>query len=126
MNGEHRSPDAIEIRDLLLRCIIGVNDEERRAKQDVLINITLRADLRAAAATDDIRDTVNYRTLTKQIVEHVENSRYYLVETLAERIADICLRDEHVQRVQVSVQKPGALRFARSVGVTIERVRGES
>ncbi len=120
------SPDAIEVRDLLLRCIIGVNEAERRAKQDILINITLWTDVRAASASDDIQDTVNYRTVTKQVIEHVENSKYYLVETLAERIAEICLDDEHVRRVRVSVEKPGALRFARSVGVTIERAPSQS
>lgn len=115
--------DTIEIRDLLVRCIIGINESERENKQDVLINIVLWANLRPAAATDRIEDTVNYRTLTKQIIEHVENSRYFLVETLAERIAEICLREPRVRHVRVSVEKPGALRFARSVGVTVRRRR---
>ncbi len=118
--------DQIEIQDLLLRCIIGINDTERKAKQDVLINIVMWTDIRAAAARDDIRETVNYRTVTKQIVEHVEGSQYFLVETLAERIADICLQDPRVSRVRVSVEKPGALRFARSVGVRIERERTQA
>ncbi|MBI4671537.1 MAG: dihydroneopterin aldolase [Chloroflexi bacterium] len=117
--------DRIEIHDLHLRCIIGINETERKNKQDVLIHIVMWADTRAAAASDHIDDTVNYRTITKQIIEHVENSDYYLVERLAERIAEICLRDAHVQQVQVSVEKPGALRFARSVGVTITRTRAE-
>src|SRR6266540_5850645 len=113
--------DCIEIKDLLLRCIIGVNEEERRDKQDVVINIVLAGDFRQAAASDDIRDAVNYRTIAKQIIEHVETSHYFLVERMAEAITEICLRDEHVSRVQVSVEKPAALRFARSVGVRIER-----
>lgn len=117
--------DRIEIHDLHLRCIIGINETERKNKQDVLIHIVMWADTRAAAASDHIDDTVNYRTITKQIIEHVENSDYYLVERLAERIAEICLRDAHMQQVQVSVEKPGALRFARSVGVTITRTRAE-
>ncbi len=115
--------DRIEIKDLLLRCIIGLNEEERRAKQDVLINLLLWTDIRAAAASDDIGETVNYRTLTKRVIEHVEASQYFLVETLVERLAEICLQDPRVARVEVSVEKPGALRFARSVGVRIVRER---
>ena len=115
--------DCIEIRGLLLRCIIGINESERQNKQDVLINITLWADLRPAAAADDIAQTVNYRTLTKQIIEHVEASEYFLLETLTEKIAELCLKDPRVARVQVNVEKPGALRFARSVGVKMERTR---
>lgn len=115
--------DRIEIHDLLLRCIVGINESERSNKQDVLINIVMWADTRPAAQSDHIDDAVNYRTVTKQIIEHVEASAYFLVERLVERIADICLRDQRVQKVQVSVEKPGALRFARSVGVTITRTR---
>lgn len=115
--------DRIEIRDLLLRGIIGINEEERRDRQDILINIIMWSDFLGAAKSDDVNRTVNYRTITKRVIEHVEKSQYYLIETLADRIADICLQDPKVQRVQVSVEKPGALRFARSVGITIERIR---
>ncbi len=115
--------DRIEIKDLALRCIIGVNAEERKDRQDVLINIVLLGDYRQAGESDDIGDAVNYRTVTKQIIKHVEESQYFLLERMAEQIATICLRDQHVRRVQVSVEKPGALRFARSVGVRIERER---
>ncbi len=115
--------DSIEIKDLLLRCIIGINESERQNKQDVLINITLWADLHPATLQDDITQTVNYRTLTKQIIEHVEASEYLLLETLTEKIAELCLKDPRVVRVQLSVEKPGALRFARSVGVRMERTR---
>ncbi len=118
--------DCIEIEDLLLRCIIGINDVERKDKQDVVINVALWADLRKAAAADDVDATVNYRTITKQIIEHVEGSSYFLVETLAGQIADICLRDPRVRRVQVKVDKPGALRFARSVGVRLVRERRDA
>lgn len=117
--------DRIEIHDLLLRCIVGINQAERRNKQDVLINIVMWADTRRAAQSDRIEDAVNYRTVTKQIIEHVEASDYFLVERLVERIAVLCVQDERVQRVRVSLEKPGALRFARSVGVTIERTREE-
>ncbi len=115
--------DRIEIKDLHLRCIIGINAEERRDRQDIVINIVMWSDFAKAAASDDVRDTVNYRTITKRIIEHVENSQYYLLETLAERIAQICLQEAQVRKVEVSVDKPGALRFARSVGVRLERER---
>lgn len=113
--------DRIEIKDLLLRGIIGVNDWEREVEQDILINITLTADLAQAGRTDSIEDTVNYRTLTKQIIRHVETSQRFTLEALAADIAGICLAQEGVERTRVRVEKPGALRFARSVGVEIER-----
>lgn len=113
--------DRIRIEDLLLRCVIGINEAERQKKQDVVINITLHADTRRAGASDDIADAVNYRSVTKQVIEHVEASSYFLIEALAESIARICLAHPGVAKVEVRVDKPGALRFARSVGVTITR-----
>jgi len=115
--------DKIHIKDLSLRTIIGINDDERRNRQDVLINLVMRADLRPAGASDDIDDAVNYRTITKRIIDLVENSQFYLVEKMADEIAKICLEDQRVKRVRVRVEKPGALRFARSVGVSIKRSR---
>jgi dihydroneopterin aldolase/D-erythro-7,8-dihydroneopterin triphosphate epimerase len=109
--------------DLLLRTIIGINEEERHNRQDVLINITLYTDIRAAGVSDDISDAVNYRTITKNVIELVENSQFSLVEKLATEIVHICLKDPRVERARVRVEKPGALRFARSVGVEIERGR---
>jgi FolB domain-containing protein len=113
--------DRIIIKDLLLRGIIGINDWEREKRQDILINITLYGDLRAAGESDDIADTINYRTVTKNIIEHVEKSEPFTVEALAGDIARICLSEASVKRARVRVEKPGALRFARSVGVEIER-----
>jgi dihydroneopterin aldolase/D-erythro-7,8-dihydroneopterin triphosphate epimerase len=115
--------DQIHIRDLLLRTIIGINEDERLNRQDVLINITLHADTRVAGASDRIEDAVNYRTVTKRVIEHVEHSRCFLVERLVSEIAEICLDDHRVQRVDVSLEKPAALRFARSVGIAITRER---
>ncbi len=117
--------DEIQIRDLLLRTVIGINAEERRDRQDVLINVTLYTDTRPAGRSDRMEDSVNYRTIAKQIITLVESSQFYLVEKLAEEIAAVCLQDERVERARVSVEKPGALRFARSVGVTIERLRSQ-
>ena len=117
--------DQIQIKDLRLRTIIGINDEERRNLQEVLINITLYADTRPAGLSDDIADAVNYRTITKSVIRLVENSSFYLVEKMVAEIADLCLENQQVERVRVSVEKPGALRFARSVGITIERSRDD-
>lgn len=117
--------DEIQIKDLLLRTIIGINEEERRNRQDVVLNLTLVTDCRAAGASDDIDDTLNYRSLTKRVIERVENSQFYLVERLAAEVASLCLQEARVERVVVAVEKPGALRFARSVGVRIERGRAD-
>lgn len=116
--------DLIHIRDLLLRTIIGINPEERVNRQDVIINITLYTD-HSAAASDDIADTVDYRTITKQVINLVENSQFFLVEKMALEINQICLADPRVARAVVMVEKPGAVRFTRSVGVTVDRTQGD-
>ncbi len=117
------APDRVFIRDLAIRCIVGVDQEERREKQDVLIQITMHTDLRQAGRTDALEDTVDYRALKKRIIRLVEESHVYLIEALAQSIADECLRDRRVEQVEVAVEKPGALRFARTVGVEIVRRR---
>lgn len=113
--------DRIIIKDLLLRGIIGINDWEREKKQDILINISLFADLRKAGESDAIEESVNYRTITKKIIRHVEQSERFTVEALAQDIVNLCLQESGVIKTRVRVEKPGALRFARSVGVEIER-----
>jgi FolB domain-containing protein len=115
--------DKIIIKDLSTRCIIGVNEDERREKQDILIQIILWADLGRAARSDRFEDTVDYRAVKKKVLALVEDSACFLVEALAERIAGICLESAGVEIVQVTVEKPSALRFARSVGVEIVRKR---
>jgi dihydroneopterin aldolase/D-erythro-7,8-dihydroneopterin triphosphate epimerase len=115
--------DRILIKDLMLRCVLGLSDDERREKQDVLINLILWTDLRPAAASDSIRDAVDYSLLKKRIISLVEGSQYHLAETLADRIALLCLEYPAVQQVQVTLEKPTALRFAHSVGVEIIRTR---
>ncbi len=117
--------DKIIVSDLLLRGIIGLNDWEREKKQDILINLTLFTDTRRGGATDQASDILNYRTITKAIIAHVEDSAYYTVEALAAAIARICVVDHAAERVIVRVEKPTALRFARSVGVEIERERAD-
>ncbi len=116
--------DKILIKDLLLRGIIGINPEERVKKQDILINVIMWAETRQAAETDDIQYAVNYKSITKRIIDHVEASQDFLVEKLVNDIARIILTEnDSVEKVMVRVEKPGALRFAESVGVEIERTR---
>jgi FolB domain-containing protein len=115
--------DKIIIKDLLLRGIIGINPDERVNKQDILINMVIYSDIRQAAASDAIEDAVNYKSITKRVIDHVEHSADLLVEKLVTDIARIILTEFPVQRVQVRLEKPGALRFARSVGIEIERTR---
>jgi dihydroneopterin aldolase/D-erythro-7,8-dihydroneopterin triphosphate epimerase len=113
----------IYIRDLHLRCIIGVFPEERKAKQDIRINIQMECDFGPSAETDDLEDTVNYKEINKEIIKMVDGSSFNLIESLADRTATICLSNPRVSQVTVSVDKPGALRFADSVAVEITRSR---
>jgi D-erythro-7,8-dihydroneopterin triphosphate epimerase len=115
--------DRIHIRELRLRCIIGINPEERDKLQDVVIDITLYADLSRSAATDCIDDTVDYKAVKLKVMAMVEASSFYLIERLADRVALICLEDTKVRRARVTIEKPGALRFARTVGVEIVRAQ---
>ena len=115
--------DRIFIRDLALRCIIGIYPEERREKQDVVINVAMDCDLRKAGRSDELEDTVDYKKIKKAILKLVEDSHFQLIESLAENIADIALSDDKVQQVTVTIDKPGALRFARSSAVEITRTR---
>ena len=115
--------DTLIIKDLLVRTVLGVADEERRDKQDVLISIALSTDTTLPGKTDDIADAVNYRTITKKVLALAEHSAFRLIERFAEEIASLCLEEQRVTGVRVTVEKPGALRFARSVCVTIERER---
>jgi FolB domain-containing protein len=117
--------DRIIVSDLLLPCIIGFNDWEREKKQDLLVNLTLYTDMKRAGETDSPDDILNYRSITKDVIAYVESSDHYLVEALATAIARICVVDHQADRAIVNVQKPGALRFARSVGVEVERERAD-
>ena len=115
--------DRIRIEELLVRCILGIGPEERREKQDVLISATLFADLSKAGHSDRVEDSIDYRAVKKEILAAAEGSEFRLAEALAERMAEVCLRHAGVHRVAIRVEKPGALRFARSVAVEIERDR---
>lgn len=116
--------DRIHITDLLIRGIVGINPDERDNPQDVLVNVTMWADTRPAAASDDIADAVNYRSVAKAIIAHVEGGKPMLVERLAQELVDVVFQTEpRVQSVEMTVEKPTALRYARSVGITIHRSR---
>lgn len=113
--------DQVFIKDLLARGIIGINDWEREKPQDILINIVIFTDLSKAGKSDDITDSVNYRTISKKVQAHAETAQRLTVEALAADIADICLGETGVKKARVKVEKPNAVRFAQSVGVEIER-----
>jgi D-erythro-7,8-dihydroneopterin triphosphate epimerase len=120
------SLDRIFIKDLLVRGIVGIKPEERTNRQDILINATFWVDTRAPGASDAIEDTVNYRTATKAMIAHVESAAPQLVEKLAADLVRICFEtDPRIEAVELTVEKPGAVRFARSVGLTIYRTRAE-
>ncbi len=120
---EDNPPDRIYIRDLAVRCIIGVYPEERRDVQDLIVNIEMHANLAGAGESDAIEDTVDYKSVKKRVLAVVEKSEFRLIEALAERIASTVLESSRVNRVDVTIDKPGALRFARSVAVQISRGR---
>jgi len=115
--------DQLIIKDLFVRGIIGVNDWEREKPQEILINIVLFADLSKVGESDDIEDSVNYRTVAKKVQEHAETANRLTVERLATDLVKICLAEPGVLKARVRVEKPGAVRFAQSVGVEIERSR---
>jgi FolB domain-containing protein len=115
--------DQVFIKDLVARGIIGINDWEREKPQEILINVIIYTDLTKAGASDDINDCINYRTIAKKVQAHAETAQRYTVEAMAADLASICLETQAVQKVCIRVEKPGASRFARSVGVEIERSR---
>lgn len=113
--------DKIHIRELRARCIVGINDWERETPQDISISLTLHTLLSAAGRSDKLEDTVNYKTLKDRVLSHVEESKFFLIEKLAETVADLCLEDPMVRHVDVIIDKLGALRYVRSVAVEISR-----
>lgn len=117
--------DKIYIHALKTEAIIGIFDWERQVKQTVVIDIEISADVRKAALSDSIEDTLNYKRLAKRVLTFVENSSYHLVETLAEQIAMLILADFGVAEVSITLSKPGAIRSSRDVGVMIQRSRDD-
>jgi dihydroneopterin aldolase len=115
--------DKIFIHALKTEAIIGIFDWERQVKQTVLIDIELAADIRKAALTDSIADTLNYKRVAKRVLAFVEASQFHLVETLAEHIAMLILEEFGVAWISIVLSKPGAVRGSREVGVALERDR---
>jgi len=113
--------DKIFLRELKVETIIGIWDWERKIRQTVIIDLEMSADIAKAAATDDIKDTLDYKGVAKRIQQFVSESSFQLVETLAERIAGIVRDEFDVAWVRVRVNKPGAIRGSRDVGIDIER-----
>jgi len=115
--------DKIYVRDLNVRALIGTYEWEREHKQDLVFNIELSCSLRRAGLSDDLSKTVNYKEVRDRVVELSDNSSYKLIESLAESAAALCLEFEGVESVKITLDKPGALRYSRSVAVEIERSR---
>jgi dihydroneopterin aldolase len=113
--------DIIYLHDLRIDTVIGVFDWERRIRQTVILDLEMAADIRRAAASDDLADTLNYKAVAKRLIDFVGHSDFQLVETLAERVAELVLQEFAVPWLRLRVNKQGAVRGARDVGVIIER-----
>jgi len=113
--------DIVFINDLRIETIIGIYDWERKVKQTISLDLEMGTDISKSAETDAIEDTLNYKAVAKRLIAFVGESEYQLVETLAEKITEIVLKEFNVPRVKLTVRKPGAVRGSRDVGVVIER-----
>ena len=118
-----RSHDIIFLGGLTTECIIGIWDWERRVKQKIVLDIEMAADIRKAAASDHIDDTLDYKRVSKRLLQFVGDSQFQLVETLTERIAEIVVTEFDVPWVRVRLNKQGAIRGSRDVGILVERRR---
>jgi dihydroneopterin aldolase len=117
--------DRIFLHGLTTECIIGFIDWERRVKQSVVLDIELPVDCRRAALSDDVADTLDYKKVAKRVLSFVETSEFQLVETLAHRLALVILDEFGLPWVRITLNKPGAIRHSRDVGVVIERTRAD-
>ncbi|HEY5602350.1 MAG TPA: dihydroneopterin aldolase [Gammaproteobacteria bacterium] len=113
--------DIIYLNDLEIETVIGIFAWERRVKQKVRLSLEMAVDIRKAAASDSIDDTLNYKSVAKRLIDFVGNTEFQLVETLAEKVAGIILNEFNIPWVRVRLNKPGAVRYAGDVGVIIER-----
>ena len=119
------SGDRIFLHGLSAECIIGFIDWERRVKQTVVLDVELPVDCRRAAQSDDVADTLDYKKVAKRVLAFVEASQFQLVETLAHRLALVILAEFELPWVRITLNKPGAIRHSRDVGVVIERSRAD-
>jgi dihydroneopterin aldolase len=120
-----RTPDTIFLRGLEIECLIGFIEWERRIRQKVVIDFELPVDCAHAASTDEVADTLDYKRVAKRIIEFVSASEFKLVETMSHRVAMLVLEEFGVEWIRISVNKPGAIRGSRDVGVSIERTRAD-
>lgn len=120
-----RPADKIFLRGLEVECIIGFIDWERRVKQRIQIDLELPVDCTRAARSDDVVDTLDYKSVAKRVIAFVEASEFMLVETMAHRMAMVILEEFGIEWVRIWINKPGAIRGSRDVGVAIERNRAD-
>lgn len=120
---DQQATDTIFLRDMRVDTVIGIWDWERKIRQTVSVDLEMGADIRRAAAADDIEHTLNYKGVAKRVQQFIAESRFQLVETMAEKVAGIILDEFEVPWVMVRINKPGAIRGARDVGVQIRRNR---
>ena len=113
--------DIISIKNLKSNCIIGINEDERLNKQEILIDIELFGNFNNKNSNDSIENTLNYSTVSKEVLSYVNNSKHHLIETLAEKISIICLKFILVKKVLIEVHEPKALKNASNVSIKIER-----
>ena len=113
--------DTVFIRDLRVPTVVGIFDWERRIRQTVTLDLDMSADIRRAARSDRIEDTLDYKAVAKRVTQFVSAAQFQLVETLAEEIAGLIIREFRVAHVKVTLHKPGAVSGSKSVGVSIER-----
>jgi 7,8-dihydroneopterin aldolase/epimerase/oxygenase len=125
MSDRRHSDDRIFLHGLTTECIIGFIDWERRVKQTVVLDIELPADCRRAAISDEVADTLDYKKVAKRVLSFIAASEFKLVETLAHRVALLILEEFAVEWVRIALNKPGAIRNSRDVGVVIERARAD-
>ena len=117
--------DSIFLRGLQVECVIGFIDWERRVKQTVVIDLEVPVDCRRAAQRDEVEDTLDYKKVAKRVIAFVESSEFKLVETLAHRLALVLLEEFSLEWLRLSINKPGAIRGSRDVGVSIRRTRAD-
>jgi dihydroneopterin aldolase len=117
--------DKIFIHALKTEAIIGIFDWERQVKQTILVDLEFSANIRKAALSDSIDDTLNYKKVAKRVLSFIEASQFHLVETMADSVAMVLLEDFGLEWVKVTLSKPGAIRSSRDVGIIIERSRAD-
>ncbi len=120
------SSDVLYLHDLTADCIIGIWDWERQTRQTVILDLDMGVDIRAAAASDDIHHTLDYKAVAKRVIGFIKTSEFHLVETLAERVAELVLREFPVPWLRLRLNKRGAIRGAGQVGLVIERRRADA